>query len=65
MEDEVHYLDRGVNNPQALRHLGEGVAEEFVVQLDDDLLLALSIVDAGCALTHAGVELIQGVSFFA
>ncbi|MCY1541805.1 hypothetical protein D9M68_775080 [compost metagenome] len=58
MDDEVHYLHRRVDDAQPLRHLGEGVAEELVVQLHNDLLLALGIVDAGSTLTHAGVELL-------
>ncbi|MNP65250.1 hypothetical protein D3C76_1608260 [compost metagenome] len=64
VEDEVHYFDRGVDDTEALGHLGEGVTEELVVQLDDDLLLALGVVDARCALAHAGVELLQSICFF-
>ncbi|MNN97300.1 hypothetical protein D3C81_2164430 [compost metagenome] len=58
VKDEIHHLDWGVNDAQALGHLGKGVAEEFVVKLDDDLLFSLGIVDAGSTLTHAGVELL-------
>ena len=49
LQDEVHDLDRRVNNAQPLGHLWEGVAEELVIKLDDDLLLApsaLSIPEA-------------------
>ncbi|MNM81519.1 hypothetical protein D3C76_661450 [compost metagenome] len=58
MKDEVHDLDRSVNDAQALGHLGERITEELVVKLDDDLLLTLSTIDARCALTHAGIELL-------
>ena len=31
VDDEIHHLDRGVDDAQPLGHAGEGVAEEFVV----------------------------------
>ncbi|MCY1558732.1 hypothetical protein D9M68_956910 [compost metagenome] len=52
VNDEVHHLHRGVDDAQALSHLGEGVAEEFVVELDHDLLLACRVVDAFGPLFH-------------
>ena len=33
-DDEVHHLDRGVHDAEALGHLRESGAEEFVVELD-------------------------------
>ena len=64
VDDEVHHLDRRVDNAQPLSHLGEGVAEELVVELDDDLLLAGRVVDALGAHLHAFVEPLEGVRLF-
>ena len=63
VDDEVHHFHRRVDDAQPLGHLGEGVAEELVVQLDHDLLLAGGVVDALGAHLHAVVEGLQGVGF--
>ena len=36
VDDEIHHFDRGIDNAQSLRHLGECVSEKLVVKLDDD-----------------------------
>ncbi len=56
MDDEIHHLNRGVDDAQALGHLREGVAEKLVVKLDDDLLLRVGLVDASRPAAHAIVE---------
>lgn len=63
VEDEVDDLHRRVHDAQALGHLGERVAEELVVQLDDDLLLALRALDALRAQLHRIVEARERVGF--
>ena len=37
--------------------------KKLVVQLNDDLLLALGVVDTSCTLANAGIEFLQGVRF--
>jgi hypothetical protein len=37
MDDEIHDLDRGVDDAQLFGGAGEGAAEELVVQLDDQI----------------------------
>ena len=59
VQHEVDDLHRRVDNAQPLHHLGECRLEEFVVQLDDNALFALSVVDAGCTLAHRIVETLQ------
>ena len=64
VDDEVHDFDRGVNDAEAFGHAWEGVAEEFVVKLDDDFLFARRVVDAFGAHLHGFVEFLQTVAFF-
>ena len=64
VDDEVHDFDRGVNDAEAFGHAREGVAEEFVVKLDDDFLFARRAVDAFGAHLHGFVEFLQAVAFF-
>ena len=64
VDDEVHDFDRGVNDAEAFGHAREGVAEEFVVKLDDDFLFARRVVDAFGAHLHGFVEFLQTVAFF-
>ncbi len=64
MQDEVHHLHRGVDDAQPFGHFREGVAKELVVQLDNDLLLALRAVDALGTQLHAVVEVLQRGGFF-
>ena len=63
VDDEVDDLDRRVDDAQPLGHPRERVAEELVVQLDDDLLLALRVVDARRAHLHAVIERCERVGF--
>lgn len=63
VDDKIDDFDRGVNDAEALGHLREGVAEEFVVEFDDNLLFAGGVVDAVGAHAHGGVELFEGVGF--
>src|SRR5690606_20251340 len=63
VEDEVDDLDRRVDDAEALGHLGERVAEELVVELDDDLLLARGAVDVRGAQLHRVVERLERARF--
>ncbi len=63
MDNEVHHFHRRIDDAEPFGHLREGVAEELVVQLDHDLLLARRTVDAFGAQLHAVVEALQGVGF--
>ena len=56
VKDEVHHLDRGVYDAQALGHLGEGVAEKLVVQFYDNFLFPSGAVDAFGPHFHAVIE---------
>ena len=55
-DDEVHDLDRGVDDAEALGVARKRPAEEVVVELDGDALAPLGVVDAFDAATDAGVE---------
>lgn len=63
LQDEVDDFDRRVHDAKALGHLRERVAEELVVEFDDDLLLALGALDALGTHLHRGIELLQGARF--
>ena len=63
VDDEVHHLDGSVNDAEPLGHAREGIAEEFIVELDDDFLFPLRVIDASGTHFHAGVEFLQGVGF--
>ena len=41
VQNEIDDFHRGVDNAQPLGHSWEGIAEELVIQFDNDLLLAL------------------------
>jgi hypothetical protein len=64
MDDEVHHLDRRIDDAQPLGHLREGIAEKLVVKLDNDFLLGIGLVDASGAALHALVELLEAFRFF-
>ena len=63
-EDEVNDFHRGVDDAKALRHAGEGAAEEFVVQLDDDFLFAGKGADVFDACLDGFVEAGEVVRVF-
>ena len=62
-QDEVHDLYRRVDDPQPISHLGEGLAEELLIKLDHNLLLAGRIINTFGAKLHAVVELLQRTGF--
>ena len=62
-QDEVHDLYRRVDDPQPISHLGEGLAEELLIKLDHNLLLASRIINAFGAKLHTVVELLQRTGF--
>ncbi len=64
VDDEIDDFHGGVNDAEALGHFREGIAEEFIVKLDDDFLFGGDVVDLGGAEFHAGVEFLQSVRFF-
>ena len=63
VNDEIHHLDRGIDDPKPLGHFRESVAEELVVKLDNDSLLALGVVDAGGPDFDIGIELLKAGGF--
>ena len=64
VKDEVNNLDRGVDDPERVGCLGQRLRKEPLVQLGDDLLLAVCVVDAFSAQPHICVEAIQRFAFF-
>ena len=62
-QDEVHDLYRCVDDPQPIPHLGKGLAEELLIKLDHNLLLASRIVNAFGPQLHTVVELLQRTGF--
>ena len=63
VQDEVHDLHRRVDDPQPISHLGEGLAEELLIQLDHNLLFTGGIINAFGAQLHTVVELLQRTGF--
>ena len=54
--DEIHDFHRRIHDAQLFHCQGEGSAEKFVIQLDDDALSAFGIVDAGNTHFHGFIE---------
>ena len=49
VQDEIDDLDRGVDDAQLFGRAREGVAEELVVEFDDQALFGLRVGDARAA----------------
>ena len=59
MQDIVHHLIGGINDAHFLRRCFECLAEELLIELFDDLLLAGVASDSLGAQANAGVQLGQ------
>ncbi len=64
MDNEIHHLDGRYRRCQPLGQFGEGVAEKFVVKLNNDLLLRQRIVDTGSAALHTVIEFLKAFGLF-
>ena len=64
LNDEIHYFNGRVNDAKSLSFFRKRIFEKLFVQLDDDFLLAFSIIDAFGAFLHAGIEFVQRFLFF-
>ena len=62
-EDEVHDLGGGVDDSEGRSRAREPNSEEFLVEFDDDALLAFGVVDAGGAHSYGFVEALQALGF--
>ena len=58
--DEVDDFYRRVDDTELVDGLREGFLEEFVIELDDDLLLRRGVVDTFAALTDGVIEALHG-----
>ena len=65
LDDEIHDLNRGIDNAQHLRRARERITEELVVEFHDEVLARLRVGDAGGAATNRGIEALQPFSFAA
>ncbi|SAY50060.1 hypothetical protein KRIGEM_03049 (plasmid) [Komagataeibacter rhaeticus] len=62
-DDEIHHLNRRVDNTQAVLQAWEGFLEKAVIQFLDNLLATIGRINARSPFTHAGIESLQPVRF--
>ncbi len=65
MDNEVHDLDRGVDNAKPVSHRLEGGLEELLVEFPDDFLPCFGIVDSLHPSSNTSVELLKSLNFLA
>ena len=63
-DNEINHFHGGVHDAEPFGHAGKGVAEKFVVQLNDDFLFAFGGFDAACPQVDGVVKRLQGVALF-
>ena len=59
VQDEIHDLNRRVDDAEAVRVLLEGRGEELLVEFHQHVLARFAVVEAAGAHTHAFVEALQ------
>ncbi len=58
-DDEIHYLNRRIDDTELCNLFRQSVFEKLLIQLNDDLLLALSVINALCTLLNTQIELVE------
>ena len=63
-DDEIHHLNRRVDDAEAFHHLGKGRLEKLVIQLHNELLPCRGVFDAFDPFPDAGIKAFQRIKVF-
>jgi len=63
-DNEIHHLNRRVDDAEAFHHLGKRRLEELVIQLHNELLPGGGVIDAFYPFPDAGVKAFQRIKVF-
>ena len=63
-DDEIHHLNRRVDDAEAFHHLGKRRLEELVIQLHNELLPGGGVIYAFYPFPDAGVKAFQRIKVF-
>ena len=61
-DNEIDDFHRGINDAEAFGHLRKGIAEEFVVEFNDNFLLAFNAFNPGSAQLHGIIKRFEGIA---
>lgn len=63
-DNEIHHLNRRVDDAEAFHHLGKRRLEELVIQLHNELLPGGGVIDAFYPFPDTGVKAFQRIKVF-